>query len=101
MMKELLQTTETSCSLCGRAFDFAALESSVPECREQAWSPLSVREKQLVELVQQAKSNKEIAFEMSLTVGSVKEYMHRVFKKLGVRNRTELAMWRMRAYSHQ
>jgi DNA-binding NarL/FixJ family response regulator len=101
-MKELLQMTETSCSHCGRAFDFAdyaVVGSTVPESREPEWSPLSLREKQLVELVQQAKSNKEIAYEMSLTVGSVKEYMHRVFKKLGVRNRTELAMWKTRAYS--
>lgn len=98
-MKELLQMTETSCSHCGRAFDFAVLEGTVPESREPEWSPLSLREKQLVELVQQAKSNKEIAYEMSLTVGSVKEYMHRVFRKLGVRNRTELAMWKTRAYS--
>jgi DNA-binding NarL/FixJ family response regulator len=54
---------------------------------------LSLREQQLVDLVRQAKSNKEIAFELSLTVGSVKEYMHRVFKKVGVRSRTELALW--------
>jgi DNA-binding NarL/FixJ family response regulator len=58
------------------------------------WSPLSLREKQLVELIQQAKSNKEIAYELSLTVGSVKEYLHRIFRKLGVRNRTELALWK-------
>jgi len=44
-------------------------------------------------LVKQAKSNKEIAFELSLTVGSVKEYMYRLFRKLGVKNRTELALW--------
>jgi DNA-binding NarL/FixJ family response regulator len=46
----------------------------------------------LIALVRQAKSNKEIAYELSLTVGSVKEYMHRVFRKLGVRSRTELAL---------
>jgi DNA-binding NarL/FixJ family response regulator len=57
-------------------------------------SPLSLRERQVVELVQRAKSNKEIASELSLTVGSVKEYLHRIFRKLGVRNRTELALWK-------
>lgn len=43
-------------------------------------------------LVQQAKSNKEIAFELCLTVGTVKEYLYRIFRKLQVANRTELAL---------
>jgi len=59
-------------------------------------SPLTLREKQLVELVKQAKSNKEIAFELSLTVGSVKEYLYRIYRKVGVRNRTELALRHLR-----
>jgi DNA-binding NarL/FixJ family response regulator len=54
---------------------------------------LSSREKQIVQLIQQAKSNKEIAYELSLTVGTVKEYIYHIFRKLGVTNRTELALW--------
>jgi DNA-binding NarL/FixJ family response regulator len=54
---------------------------------------LGFRERQVVHLVQQAKSNKEIAFELCLTVGTVKEYVHHIFRKLGVKNRTELALW--------
>jgi DNA-binding NarL/FixJ family response regulator len=45
-----------------------------------------------VRLVQQAKSNKEIAYELCLTVGTVKEYLYRIFRKLQVANRTELAL---------
>ncbi|HUA61790.1 MAG TPA: LuxR C-terminal-related transcriptional regulator [Verrucomicrobiae bacterium] len=55
--------------------------------------PLSSREKQVVSLIQQAKLNKEIAYELKLTEGTIKEYLNRIFRKLGVKNRTELAIW--------
>jgi DNA-binding NarL/FixJ family response regulator len=59
---------------------------------------LSFRERQIVELIQQAKSNKEIAHELCLSVGTVKEYLYHIFRKLGVTNRTQLALWG-RSYS--
>lgn len=55
---------------------------------------LSVRETQVADLIQQAKSNKEIAYELGLTTGTVKEYLFHIFRKLGVSNRTELALWK-------
>ena len=55
--------------------------------------PLSLREQQVIELVCQGKLNKEIAFALCLSEGTIKEYMHRIFKKAAVTNRTELAMW--------
>ncbi|HZT33728.1 MAG TPA: LuxR C-terminal-related transcriptional regulator [Bryobacteraceae bacterium] len=54
---------------------------------------LSRREMQLVLLVRQAKTNKEIAAELCLSPGTAKQYLHVLFRKLGIRNRTELAMW--------
>ena len=54
---------------------------------------LSFREKQIVSLIQEAKTNKEIAYQLCLTVGTVKEYVYHIFRKLGVGNRTELALW--------
>lgn len=53
---------------------------------------LSPREMQLVDLICQAKLNKEIAYELKLSQATVKEYLFRLFKKVGVRNRTELAV---------
>jgi DNA-binding NarL/FixJ family response regulator len=53
---------------------------------------LTAREKQVVELVAEAKRNKEIAHELHLTEGTVKEYLHRIFRKLGVADRTQLAI---------
>jgi two-component system nitrate/nitrite response regulator NarP len=43
--------------------------------------------------VYQAKSNKEIASDLHLAEGTIKEYLHTIFRKLGVKNRTELALW--------
>ena len=54
---------------------------------------LSFREKQVVNLVCQAKLNKEIAYELHLTEGTIKEYLNRIFRKVGATNRTELAVW--------
>jgi DNA-binding NarL/FixJ family response regulator len=47
----------------------------------------------VVHLVSQAKLNKEIAHELHLTEGTIKEYLNRIFRKLGTSNRTELAVW--------
>jgi DNA-binding NarL/FixJ family response regulator len=53
---------------------------------------LSFRQSQIVTLIRQAKANKEIAYELCLTEGTVKAYLNQLYKKLRVRNRTELAM---------
>jgi DNA-binding NarL/FixJ family response regulator len=58
----------------------------------QAPRQLSFREVQIVELVAQAKTNKEIGYELCLTEGTVKEYLYHIFRKLNVTNRTELAL---------
>jgi len=62
---------------------------------EEHLRELSLREKELVELVRQGKLNKEIAFELRLAEGTIRDYLSRLFRKLGVKNRTELAVWAM------
>ena len=54
---------------------------------------LSSREKQVVDLVCKGKANKQIAYDLHLTEGTVKEYLNRIFRKVGASNRTELAIW--------
>jgi DNA-binding NarL/FixJ family response regulator len=46
--------------------------------------------------VGEAKLNKEIAHELRLSEGTIKEYLNRIFRKLGMKNRTELALWTVR-----
>ena len=53
---------------------------------------LTPRERELVELVRQGLRNRDIAAQLGVTEGTVKVYLHAIFDKLGVDNRTELAM---------
>ena len=85
-----------SCCRCGTEFRSSARELVCPSCRKPKVSRhLSFREKQIVDLVRQAKANKEIAYELHLSEGTVKEYLNRIFRKLEVKSRTELAVWAM------
>jgi DNA-binding NarL/FixJ family response regulator len=53
---------------------------------------LNSSEYQIVKLVAMGKSNKEIASELKYTLGTVRQYLSKIFEKTGVRNRTQLAM---------
>ncbi len=96
---ELLTTMKT-CYRCGNEFrttgQRVCANCRKPKSRERRPTvnkDLSFREKQIVDLVRQAKLNKEIAFELHLTEGTIKEYLNRIFRKLDVKNRTQLAIW--------
>ena len=53
---------------------------------------LAPRERELIGLVRKGLRNREIASELGVTEGTVKVYLHSIFDKTGVANRTELAM---------
>ena len=53
---------------------------------------LTPRERELVDLVRQGLRNRDIASQLGVTEGTVKVYLHAIFDKVGVDNRTELAM---------
>jgi DNA-binding NarL/FixJ family response regulator len=92
-----------NCFRCGREFRRDLGERICSNCRvpKSANKPLnpklSFREMQVVHLVSQAKANKEIAFELHLSEGTIKEYLNRIFRKVGASNRTELAIWALTA----
>lgn len=54
--------------------------------------PLTRRERELIELVRQGMRNRDIASELGVTEGTVKVYLHAIFDKFQVENRTELAL---------
>jgi DNA-binding NarL/FixJ family response regulator len=94
--------TNKTCFRCGKPFSTetarvcpACRRPRVPD-RKLRTRELTFRERQVTALVSQAKLNKEIAFELRLTEGTVKEYLNRIFRKLDIKNRTELAMWAVR-----
>lgn len=94
--------TPANCYRCGKEFARYDRERICPTCRKpkerarpSRGAALSPREKQVVELVARGKLNKEIGADLHLTEGTIKEYLNRIFRKLGVTNRTELAVWRV------
>lgn len=60
--------------------------------RELARVNLSPREKELASLIRQGLKNKAISHIMGLTEGTVKVYLSRLYRRLGVADRLELAL---------
>ena len=92
--------TARTCARCGREFSATAREYSCADCKKPKAEPvvggeLTPRERQVVDLIKHGHANKEIAYRLHLTEGTIKEYLHSIFRKLGVSNRTELAVWAM------
>jgi len=53
---------------------------------------LAPRERQLIAFVRKGLRNREIGEKLGVTEGTVKAYLHAIYEKLGVTNRTELAI---------
>jgi len=67
-----------------------ALTDSIMSARRYS---LTRREGQLVSLLSQGLKNKEIATSLTISEGTVKVYLSRLFQKLGVKDRFELALY--------
>ncbi len=67
-----------------------------PSLHEAAAIKLSFREGQLVSLLACGMKNKEVAAALGLSEGTVKVYLAKLFKKLGVKDRFELAIHGLR-----
>lgn len=62
---------------------------------------LTVREKEVVRLIANGLSNKRIAQQLKIRVGTVKNHVHRVLQKLDLRSRSQVAAWYYRQDHHQ
>jgi two-component system, NarL family, nitrate/nitrite response regulator NarL len=74
-------------SLLQRALDL----SLVPPAHHPL-AALTPRERQIAEHVGRGQRNKEIAAALGMSEGTVKVYLHTMYQKLGIENRTELAL---------
>ncbi|WP_051168261.1 LuxR C-terminal-related transcriptional regulator [Marinospirillum minutulum] len=61
---------------------------------------LTQRQEQILALMQQGKVNKEIAKELNISLGTVKQHLVTIFKKLNVKNRT-MAVARLAEFKDQ
>ena len=66
------------------------------EC-EHLGHALTPREQQIVDLISLGLSNKEVGRQLDLHEGTVKVHLHNIYTKIGIANRTALALWRLRA----
>jgi DNA-binding NarL/FixJ family response regulator len=77
-------------SIAGRALAALARGESVGGSLIE---PLSERESEVVQLLAQGLTNKDIAQTLFLSVRTVEAHLRNIFGKLGVRSRTEAALW--------
>lgn len=66
-----------------------------PGTQNPATAALSDREKQILSCLMKGMSNKAIAYQLSITEGTVKVHLKGVLKKINARNRTQAAIWGM------
>lgn len=69
----------------GKAFDSAQL----PNAETLPQDPLTDRDRRILRYVEEGMSNKEIAAEMNLSPGTVRNYLNEATTKLGASNRIE------------
>ena len=92
---------ESLCRCLSRVYDGElwfekALTDSLMSARRYS---LTRREGQLVSLLSQGLKNKEIATALDISEGTVKVYLSRLFQKLGVKDRFELALYGLKNLS--
>ena len=96
----LSNTILRNCFRCGLDFRCEGNERLCQTCAVFAQiqtkpdkDKINYREQQIITLVAEGKLNKEIGYKLHLSEGTIKEYLCKIFKKVGVTNRTELAIW--------
>ena len=62
---------------------------------DPVFAPLTVREREVATLLAAGRSNREIARQLGVTVGTTKDHVHRILAKTGLASRAEVgAAWR-------
>ena len=72
--------------------EFARLSERSPSSGQGLLEPLSERELEIIALVASGASNKEIAAQLFIAEGTVKNHLTNILGKLGVRDRTQAAL---------
>ena len=72
--------------------EFARMDETAVPPAQQLVEPLSQRELEILALVAEGASNKEIAAELFIAEGTVKNHVTNILSKMGVRDRTQAAL---------
>lgn len=60
---------------------------------EKKWNSLSEREKQVLQLLVEGTSNKDMASKLRISLKTVDKHLERIYQKLGVSSRAQAVMW--------
>ena len=77
--------------LCLALFNFVVRQSAIPNLQLHERHGLTRREQQLLPLIAQGLTNKEIATHLCLSEQTVKNHIHRILRKVGAENRFSAA----------
>ena len=72
---------------------FSQLNPVAHETSSEMTASLSTREKDVIQLLGQGKNNREIAQALHLSQGTVRNHISRILSELGLRDRTQAALW--------
>ncbi len=64
----------------------------ITKLRNRGRDPLTTRERQIVLVLSAGATNREIGRRLRLVEGTVKVHLHHIYRKLGIANRTALAV---------
>jgi DNA-binding NarL/FixJ family response regulator len=64
----------------------------VPQTAQPAVEPLTPREGEVLQLLAQGQTNREIARNLQVSVGTVKVHVERIIAKMGASDRTQAAV---------
>jgi len=72
---------------------FALLSEEHPR-EQKCFTPnlLTKRERQVMDLVSEGLSNKAVGRRLNLSEGTIKIHLHHIYQKVGIKNRTTLAV---------
>lgn len=73
--------------------EFAVLDKRRIKEGDKFYNDLSEREKEILRLIAQGDTNKEIAQKLGITEKTVKNHISNIFQTLHVNNRTQAALW--------
>jgi len=89
---EALEKVERGEKAIPQALLQRALDLSLSGGKSDPLAPLAPRERQIAAHVGRGLRNREIADALAMSEGTVKVYLHTIYQKLGIKNRTELAL---------
>ncbi|HVP55401.1 MAG TPA: response regulator transcription factor [Candidatus Eisenbacteria bacterium] len=75
-----------------------SLHAHEGQARARRVSKLTAREEQVVRCVAEGMGNREIAAQLKLQENTIKNYVFRIYDKLGISNRVELALYAMKGF---